>query len=112
MEKAACNEVKAYFKKRKYSVHSREKENLGYDFDVVRDGKIMHAEVKGVSGSLLIFPITSNEVACARSDRAFHLAVVTEARKKPFIHLFTAKEFLKRFKLKPLAFYAEHSGNK
>ncbi len=110
VEKAACNAVKDYFRKRKHRIRSREKENLGYDFDIICDGRILHVEVKGVSGSRLKFPITSNEVACAKFDRAFHLAVVTEARSgKPLVHLFTAKEFLKRFKLKPLAFYAEHN---
>jgi len=110
VERAACRMAKAHFRKRGYRVVSREKENLGYDFDVTRSEKTLHVEVKGVSGTKLGFPITCNEVNCARSDNLFHLAAVTEARsKKPLIHIFSAKQFLKRFKLTELAYYANCS---
>jgi hypothetical protein len=77
---------------------------------VSRDGEVLHVEVKGVSGAGLQFPITANEVGCARSDSAFQLAIVTEARtRKRHIDCFTGKQFLKRFKLHPLAFRAEQN---
>jgi hypothetical protein len=106
VEKAACRAVKRYFSDRGYKVRSREKENIGYDFDVTSAKETLHIEVKGVSGNELSFPITSNEVKRAQTDKLFHLAVVTTARTAPRVKLFTAKEFLRRFNLKPLAYYA------
>ncbi len=108
VEQAACKAVRKRYEQRKYEVVSREKENLGYDFDATRNSEKLHLEVKGVSGSLLKFPITANEVARARSDSKFQLVVVTETtlstRK---IHIYSRKEFLKLFDLKPFAYFAE-----
>jgi len=108
VEQAACKAVKKHFEQLGYKVVSREKENLGYDFDVSRNGRMLHIEVKGVSSSLLKFPITENEVHCARSDSKFQLAIVTNAttpRRK--MQIFTRKEFLKTFELTPIAYFAE-----
>lgn len=108
VERAACKVVCKHFKNRGYKVVSREKEKVGYDFVVSKNGKELHVEVKGVSGNVQKFPITINEVDCARLDSNFRLAVVTEARsRKPRIQFFTPKEFSKRFELKPIAFFAE-----
>lgn len=107
VEKAACTSVRRYFERRGYEVVSREKENLGYDFDVTRKGKALHIEVKGISGLVPKFPITGNEVTCARSDSAFQLALVLHARASTRkIEIFTGKEFLRDFILKPLAYFA------
>lgn len=108
VEQAACGAVQKLFSKRGYKVVSREKENVGYDFDVTKKSETIHVEVKGISGSVLKFPITANEVACAKTDSKFRLAVVTEAttpQKK--VHIFGRKDFLKGFGLTPLAYFAE-----
>lgn len=108
VELAACKAFKDYYKRKGYLVTSREKENIGYDFDVSKNGETLHVEVKGISGSGFKFPITANEVACAKSDSKFHLAVVSEAttpRRK--VHVFTRNEFQNGFGLKPLAYFAE-----
>ena len=108
VEQAACGAVRKHFEKRGYEVTSREKENVGYDLDVTKNSEAIHVEVKGVSGSMLKFPITANEVACARTDAKFKLVVVTEAttpQKK--VHVFARKDFLKSFGLTPLAYFAE-----
>ena len=108
VEKAACKAVKGYFRKCGYKISSREKECLGYDFDVSRNRETLHVEVKGISGSELRFPITANEIASAKSDPVFQLAVVTHARSKaPTIQIFGGKRFLQQVTLRPLAFYAE-----
>ena len=112
VEKAACSAVKLYFREKGYELISCEKENRGYDFDVRRNKEELHVEVKGVSGSMLKFPITTNEIACAKSDTKFKLAVVTEAttpQKK--VHIFDRKDFLKSFELTPLAYFAEANKN-
>lgn len=108
VEQAACKAVKMHFARRGYAVTSREKDNRGYDFDVSRHGQTLHIEVKGVSGSLQRFPVTANEIACARTDSKFQLALVTEAlSSRRQIRLFGRTDFLKEFSLKPLAFFAE-----
>jgi hypothetical protein len=107
VEQAACKAVCNHFTKRGYIIISREKENVGYDFDVTRKNEMIHVEVKGISGSALKFQITANEVACAKTDSKFRLAVVTEAttpQKK--VHFFSRKVFLKSFELTPLAYFA------
>ena len=108
VERAACRAAKKYYEQRGYGVISREKENVGYDFEVTKGGETLHVEIKGVSGSALRFPITANEVDCAHSDSSFRLAVVTEAlRAKRRVHIFTRQEFLEEFGLKPIAYIAE-----
>ena len=108
VEQAACKAVRRHFERRGYKVVSREKDNRGYDFDVSRNGEALHIEVKGVSGSLPRFPITANEVACARSDSKFQLAVVIETLSpKQRVKVFKRKDFLKNFSFKPLAYLAE-----
>lgn len=108
VERAACEAVKLHFEKIGYEIVSRESEKLGYDFDACRNGEELHIEVKGVSSSILKFLITANEVACAKTDSKFRLAVVTEAKtKKRKVHIFSRKDFLKNFMLTPLAYFAE-----
>src|SRR5208282_2300813 len=100
--------VKRYFERQGYKVVSCERQNLGYDFNVSRNGEMLHVEVKGVSGLVSKFIITAGEVKCARTDSKFRLVVVTEATvPKRKIELFTPKEFLKFFKLKTIAYFAE-----
>ena len=108
VEKAACTAVKAYFEKECFEVVSREKEKIGYDFDVRRKGEELHVEVKGISGSRLRFPITANEVSCAKSDNKFVLAVVTDAKStQRKVRVIIRNDFLKHFHIKPLAYFAE-----
>jgi hypothetical protein len=112
VERAACKAVRLHFEKAGYDFDSREKENLGYDFDARRKGEELHVEVKGTSGLLLKFVITANEVKCAHNDSKFRLAAVTEATTTcREIHIFTGKEFLKKFELKPSAYFAEVKQN-
>jgi len=108
VEKAARKAVRLHFEKKGYKFVSREKENLGYDFDATGKGETIHVEVKGASGSTIRFPITNNEVECAKVDAKFRLAVVTEATKKTRqVHLFSQREFLTGFTRTPIAYFAE-----
>ncbi len=108
VEQAACKAVKSFFEKRGFELFSREKEKIGYDFDVRRKAEELHVEVKGISGSGLRFPISANEVARARSDSKFQIAVVTETNsRRKRVKVFSRKVFLEHFDLKPLAFFAE-----
>lgn len=107
VELAACRFVRHYFEHRGYRFISREKESLGYDFDAIRGSSTLHVEVKGISGTWQKFPITAGEVHCARSDRTFHIAIVTEARTAPRLTLLTGKEFLRTYRRTPIAYFAE-----
>lgn len=108
VEKAACKAVRHDFENRGYKFESREKENLGYDFDANRNGEKLHVEVKGISGAVAKFIITANELKLARTDLQFRVAAVTEAlTAHPKIHHFTGRGFLKKFGLIPLAYFAE-----
>ena len=108
VEKAARNAFRLHCEKLGYEVVSREKENLGYDFDVIGKGKMLHVELKGTSGTLIRFPITINEFQCAKADAKFRLAVVTEAtRESRQVHFFGRNEFLTDFTRTPIAYFAE-----
>jgi hypothetical protein len=108
VERAAINAVSRYFRSEGANVKSRELEKCGYDLDVRNGRGTLHVEVKGVSNAGLSFPITEGEVRCAKSDSKFRLAVVTNAlepsRRK--IHIFTGRQFLAKFKRRPIAHIA------
>jgi hypothetical protein len=107
VEKAACKAVRKHFKEQGFKIVSREKENLGYDFDASRNQEELHVEVKGISGAVAKFIITANELKLARTDLQFRVAAVTEAlATNPKIHFFTGKEFFNQFVLTPTAYFA------
>jgi hypothetical protein len=72
----------------------------------------LHVEVKGMSGAGLKFPITYKDVECAKRDRTFRLAVVTNALyvKIRRIELMTGGEFLRRFNPRELSYIATPNG--
>lgn len=108
VEQAARKAIRTHFERLGYKVKSREKENIGYDFDVRRKREELHLELKGISGEELRFPITANEVNCAKSDTKFWLAVVTKALSaQRKVRVVSRKDFLKHFVLKPLAYFAK-----
>ena len=51
VEKAAITKVTRFLTRLGYTVRSRESEGIGYDLDASRNGKTLHVEVKGISGS-------------------------------------------------------------
>ncbi len=87
---------------------SRERDKIGYDLEATKGRGELHVEVKGVSGAALKFPITSNEVKQATNDKAFRLMVVTQALTSAAkIHEYRGEALERRFKLSPIAYYAE-----
>jgi len=111
VEQTAVNLVTEDFVRQGYTVTSRESENVGYDLDVSNDIDELHVEVKGVSGELPEFIITTNEIKQSKSDQAFHLRVVTSATSdSPEIHCFTGKQLKSLFELQPITFRAKRKG--
>jgi hypothetical protein len=110
VEAAAVKFATAQLEAEGYTVTSREVEKVGYDLEAKKRGSVLHVEVKGVSGSLVQFPITAGEVRCGESDPAFRLFVVTGATtKSPVLHRFTWPEITARFSMNPIAFMAKLS---
>lgn len=107
VEKAAVDLVTAHLAKQGYKVVSREAEKVGYDLDATKGGKVLHVEVKGISGQSLQFPLTAAEARRAGKDTAFQLFAVTNARTRACkIHKFTGTELIEKFDLSPLTFLA------
>jgi len=110
VEVAAVKFATAKLEGEGYTVASRESEKVGYDLEAKKRGSVLHVEVKGVSGSIVQFPITANEVRCGESDPAFRLFVVTGATSKaPTLHRFTWQEAVEGFTMKPIAFMAKQA---
>ena len=108
VEKAAVKFVTARLKSEGYKVATREREKIGYDLETKKRGSVLHVEVKGVSGSLVQFPVTAGEVRCGAADPAFRLFVVTGATtKSPTLHRFTWPEVDEQFLMSPIAFMAK-----
>lgn len=102
VEAAAVAAFKRHY--RGWLIRSKETENLGYDFDAAGSrGRYRHVELKGVSGSLVSFPIHDNEVRAARTDPRWHLVVVTDAlTATPTVREWAAEQFLAQFTLRPV----------
>ena len=110
VEVAAVKFATAQLEAEGYTVISRENEKIGYDLEAKKRGSVLHVEVKGVSGSIVQFPITTGEVRCGESDPTWHLFVVTGATSKsPVLHRFTWREFVAGFARTPLAFMAKQA---
>lgn len=88
VEAAAIKEVRRYYRSAGYVVQSVEQEKCGWDLTCTSsDGRTLHVEVKGVSGSRPTFLLTRNEFSSMVVDGAWHLAVVTDALSKPRVQI-------------------------
>jgi hypothetical protein len=106
-EKAAIRRVKRSLQGKGYTVTSREAERIGYDLDARKRDKILHVEVKGVSGSLPQFVITAGEFNRSKEDPNFHLYVVTGAKSRSArIHPYTGRKLQRTFQFTPLSYTA------
>jgi len=107
VEKAAVDVVTNIYREAGWNVESVELEKVGYDLHCTKGAKVNCVEVKGTSGQFDEFILTANELAKAKTDRDFVLYVVTNALIKPVPTKYTAKQFLAKFELKPLAYRAK-----
>jgi len=107
VEQKAIEYVTKYYQKDGWKVKSVEKENLGYDLYCKKGVMIKNIEVKGISGNKLSFPITTNEVNKATSNKDFSLSIVLSTLNKPKLVEYTGEEFIKLFNLEPISYKAE-----
>jgi uncharacterized protein DUF3883 len=102
-EKAAIHHVTRFLRKSGYSVRSRELDGCGYDLHASGDTNELHVEVKGCNGPLARFFISRREMATAKADGAWRLAVVTNASNKPTRpQLLTYAQMEESFDLEPI----------
>lgn len=107
VEAAAVKYAKKWYHERGWTVRSVEKEKPGYDLQCKRNKIEEHVEVKGVSGTILSFPITAPEKRKAKEDPDFVLFVVTSALSThPLPRRWRGPDFLKNFNFEPLQFIA------
>jgi hypothetical protein len=105
VEQAAIDHVRRHFEKDGWSIQDRQRDRCGYDLHVARDGEELHLEVKGTRATEPGFILTANELACADSDPAFRLCVVTDAlTKRATSRMSTADEMRAQFTLSPIAY--------
>jgi hypothetical protein len=107
VEIAAINHVTRHFEKNGWTVKSVESEGRGYDLVCRKNSQFRHIEVKGVSGSIPSFIITSNEVRESSQNLNWHMAVVTNTLSgKPVLKLYDAKKFRDHYNLTEKDYYA------
>lgn len=107
VEKAVVDFVIETYEGQGFDVERRESQNLGYDLFAIRGSEEWHVEVKGVSGNAPEFPITANEVRCAREDQKWRIAIVVNALEdgRTMIEI-NADDFLQQYDLRPLSYRA------
>ena len=104
VELAAVRVVRQWLTKQKYSVKSRESEACGYDLLGRKAGaKSLHVEVKGASGTLPRFFLTTNEFEAATEDPSWRLALVTRALRNPRLALYSVSDVKRLFEMWPMA---------
>jgi hypothetical protein len=107
VEEAAYRFVTEHYERRGWAVTARQNDKCGYDLEVTKAKRTRCIEVKGVTGQMISFPITANEVNCSKKNTRFVLAVVTRATsKEPLLHEFTGAEFVEKFRIQPYQFIA------
>ncbi|MDB5541249.1 MAG: hypothetical protein JWQ89_2976 [Devosia sp.] len=95
IEVAAVKSVGLHLEGLGFTVHSVEKDNLGYDLAATRGDEMLHVEVKGRSGGDVVADLSVNEFDCLsryqrlrKPEKHYRIAIVTDALGKPDIHEF------------------------
>lgn len=106
VEQAAVKYVTRSLRKKGYRVKSREKDGKGYDLDAMKGKTVLHIEVKGVSGKVQQFQITSGERNFAARNPNARLFVVTMALTSPKLHRHNGCDIENLFRFDATAFRA------
>ena len=103
IEGRAVRHVREGYKKRRWKVVSREKDNIGYDLQCTKGRREEHVEVKGTKRSGGSFPITSQEYERMKTDPDFILARVGNALSShPILRRWSAQNALDAFEFQKI----------
>jgi hypothetical protein len=105
VEKAAIRAVRARLKG--WKIRDRQKDRCGYDLQCTREKLGEHAEVKGIDGSIVSFPITKKEYDLSGSDPKFVLYAVTNALTSPNVHRFTGAALRAAYDFRIIGYFAK-----
>ncbi len=92
VEKAAIDYVRKQLKSDGFRVADYQKRNCGYDLLASKGKTRLLVEVKGTDGLRPRFFLTRNEYKCSLLEAKWQLRVVTQARRKPSEHIYTAQQ--------------------
>ena len=108
VERAAVAFARGHLKKEGWEARSVELKKCGFDLECARGSDRLHVEVKGISGGVCAFILTSGELRRAREDRYFRIYAVTAAiEKRPSLRVISGPDLETGFKLSPLAWMAK-----
>jgi len=106
-ENAGIKHATKHLRSLGWQVRNISRKNLGYDLSCRKKKSVLHVEVKGIAGSKRRFVITPGERQQWSTDKAFALALVTNARKtKPTLDLYRGAKSIGLFQFEPLSFMA------
>jgi hypothetical protein len=107
IEQLAIRVVDKWYRLQGWSVISVESEKCGFDLRCKKDERLEEVEVKGVSGDAPTFIITAGEIRQAKSNPRFVLCIVTRTlSKRPMIHRFSGRQFLRKYRLDAVQYRA------
>ncbi len=106
IEKAAIRATCNHFESLGYSIHSVEKDNVGWDLEAASGKTNLKIEVKGLSGNNFTIELTPNEYKAfvAESD-SYRLSVLVSALDKPTLYVC-------RYSKEQMAWVIEGHGNR
>ncbi len=91
VEEAAVRTVTKYYRAIGYTVVSHERDNLGWDLTATLGMKVLHLEVKGLSGTQAVVEVTPNEYKTMHGREylaTYRLCIVTNTMEKPSLRIF------------------------
>ncbi|MDX1506633.1 MAG: DUF3883 domain-containing protein [Woeseiaceae bacterium] len=98
VESIAVNLVREYYERLDYTVHSVEKDNVGWDIEAIHGSIKLLIEVKGLSGEIVNAQLTPNEYsAFCKENPNYRLAVVTCCLGEPHLHVFGFDEVIRKW---------------
>lgn len=90
VEKKAVERTKRHFEKLGYTVHSVERDNVGWDMEAVLNDKLLRLEVKGLSHKELLIELTPNEYKKMKEYKySYRICVVTNILTQASLSVFS-----------------------
>lgn len=89
VERIAVNKTIDHFSGLGYEVSSKEKDNLGWDLEAIKQNETLKIEVKGLSGKDVAFELSPNEYSKSNEHSdSYVISVVTNSLVFPVLHKF------------------------